>query len=564
MPFLNLMDLMKLLREYGTVKNIPETDLDRIGLEKKVSEEDGNLTYRVVQKGFIPIKVEKKIFDKLEFNLEHKIGIKKLDYSLINKLKSRIKGINEYIDQAIGGHFGRGYYQREGCFHFFWDLAKKYINEKLAVSTDSDLLWIVQEKFRFGLTGLKWASSVVAEEIPNECENLLSKCYEDLCNQGNVSLENLIDVSIDLQRASSKILDRHILQKWRDGKDYLISRDVDDVLEIITNEYVNDSHPLKGSDIIVTFKQLDDFFGDSWRNNFEPETVDYLESKLGEAHVKLVYDTLKNNGFDDVVAGFSRDSPIDDVVAYLNNVGLDNLPDYDKMNKLCQGIKVADVKDKINYSQEIKRIKAHQKHNKKIINGAIEFLTPENSFINWASKEFKEIDKLISHKKDYSEILTLSGVFDKEADADPGKISGDCTQGKPLPFYDPNLHNVKVYLGKKHLGNIYLFETTVMQSEEKVWHLDAIQIPYYADWGKSIGNLVESLAGEARKNGIDKITVNKKNHDISNYDYISEAVIKYHENLVGGTMAYVDKDDGILEDYSNLQGSAVCRVIWSN
>lgn len=124
--------------------------------------------------------------------------------------------------------------------------------------------------------------------------------------------------------------------------------------------------------------------------------------------------------------------------------------------------------------------------------------------------------------------FTCIGTPDKEKDADPGAMSGDCTKGKPLPFDSPSLplYNVKVHSGeaKKYIGNIYLFVTTVGTPPALAWHLDAIQIPAHVDWDDAIEHLFASMRDAARAKGVKCITVSREREHMSNYDYIATAV----------------------------------------
>lgn len=172
-------------------------------------------------------------------------------------------------------------------------------------------------------------------------------------------------------------------------------------------------------------------------------------------------------------------------------------------------------------------------------------------------------------------VLYLDGRPNPDLDDDPGAISGDCTEGAPLPFAEPNVpvYNVKVFSGDtRHIGNIYLLVTSTDTGTDSlsVWHLDAIQIPEYrVDWLEAIPQIINAIGSEAEKKDIDMITVNDNEIAISNYDYISEAVEAIWKQQGAKTTEINMHDEetaSILEDgeYSQLQGKGYARIIWEN
>ena len=167
--------------------------------------------------------------------------------------------------------------------------------------------------------------------------------------------------------------------------------------------------------------------------------------------------------------------------------------------------------------------------------------------------------------------LFLDGRYNKALDADPGKVSGDCTEGRPLPFgqFGIPLYNIKCFNDqKRHIGNIYLLETHLEDSKsEKVWHIDAIQIPSRILWKEAIGTVINAIAMEAKKKCISAITVNSEDQYISNYSYISDAVKKYHEATgLGMERIHIPRwERYLLEDeYSQLQGGSETMVVFRN
>jgi hypothetical protein len=158
-----------------------------------------------------------------------------------------------------------------------------------------------------------------------------------------------------------------------------------------------------------------------------------------------------------------------------------------------------------------------------------------------------------------------------DLDRDPGIISGDCTAGKPLLFDIPGLplYNIKVFNdldNQRHVGNMYLYVTNATEEGEqvKVWHLDAVQVPRKdIKWSESIGLIFEALSEQAKAHDVKAITLNSQIHEISNYDYIVEAVSDYWISQ-GRQITTVDIPKYKMDGRSDLQGDGEAIVVWSD
>jgi hypothetical protein len=181
------------------------------------------------------------------------------------------------------------------------------------------------------------------------------------------------------------------------------------------------------------------------------------------------------------------------------------------------------------------------------------------------NKYFDDIQETLhGGSREKVELVFVSDV-DKELDKDPGKVSGDCTEGVPLPFLDSGnrLFNVKVFSNGEHAGNIYLLEGNDEEGEPYVWHFDAIQVPMYMDWSSAAKNILNGFIEEAQKKGVRAITINDRPELVSNYDYISSAFLDIARDDTGGSgdveravraaaPPKIDEGDG-QNDSSNMQ-----------
>lgn len=243
------------------------------------------------------------------------------------------------------------------------------------------------------------------------------------------------------------------------------------------------------------------------------------------------------------------------------------------------GIRTASLEEKMRVSARLKEIQRLKKDRKQIKLGMEEYFSSPETAAKAFTRKIKDLqDKLIATKGEKREAaLYLDATPDPELDKNPGEVSGDCTNGIPLPFNRPEipLYNVKVYDSKNaHIGNIYLLVTNSGKvsavGEESLgvptWHMDAIQIPDQSiDWAVSLPAIIQAISEEAVKRDIGAITVNGEDFQISNYDYIRDAVSKYWEQN-GKKEAHVIIPDqsfpNTTKEYSRLQGDGSAKVIW--
>lgn len=162
------------------------------------------------------------------------------------------------------------------------------------------------------------------------------------------------------------------------------------------------------------------------------------------------------------------------------------------------------------------------------LRGLDELLNFPSHYRDAVMVKIKELESTLLTRASGSVSLQLDTTPNARLDKDPGELSGDCTAGKPLEFGEATgLHNVRVSAEGKHIGNIYLLESTTSEGVP-VWHIDAVQIPLRTvDWSQFPDLLVDALRPLAVDCGVQGITVNKRQHHVSNYDYISRGFMEY-------------------------------------
>ncbi|MBU0456971.1 MAG: hypothetical protein ABH824_06695 [Nanoarchaeota archaeon] len=526
-----------LVRQYGSVREIPNADLIALGFQKKIIETDSGICYKIEKESAakqISEAQKEAPFEKLEVilskndvfcslsqglyckvmqlinNLENDIDISNTDLTNFKRktpprtsLKQFGTVAEEYLEKKFGSHKGKDYSEA--------DILKSYCR-----------LWELQCDER------GWMIDIVP--ISNQ---IFSTVLDELALEELVMPKKQVEALYrELEKVRSQLTDVDELKQWQE---------------------------LGGG--IFTIEDTVMAFGDDWRELCSPEFVNYITADLGTVYQRLVREVLKDKGFDTITQSLEQCLGIDEYRLFLQSVKGDQLPSFERTKEIQKKIKDAPLEERKVLSQELKQAKEQQKYERQLVEGALNFLSPEVLFAQHMKREFKEIQQILYRQGNDQEQLYLDGRPNKKLDKDPGEVSGDCTRGAPLPFYDSRVHNIKVLKGSgQHIGNIYLFETAA-EGYSKVWHLDAIQVPEQADWDKSIEALIFTLAKAAEAKNVSCITVNKIKHLISNFDYIGEAVEKYHREH-GGEMTMVDLDINIRPDYSGFQGDGEARVLW--
>lgn len=233
-------------------------------------------------------------------------------------------------------------------------------------------------------------------------------------------------------------------------------------------------------------------------------------------------------------------------------------------------LKSATVEERITINSRLKEIGKTKKWRRQIQEGLLQYFQFPALLVETIKRNINNVQQFLVTGNTASTIestIILDPTPDKQYDANPGKVSGDCTEGEPLPFKDPDIpvYNVKVFSeARDHIGNIYLLMTRTMGSKKPVWHLEAIQIPKRTYvWNSVIPALLAPMVTAAQEKNIWGITVNFKDHHISNYDFAQQATIKFHESQgLGETDVVVPRVNNKL--YSEFQSAGHARILWKN
>jgi hypothetical protein len=532
--------LKELLTEYRSLLRIPDSELEKIGKKKvRTQNLDGGFSYTIKDVNWEENK--KTLFGEIDWEAHFSQGIRTepqtatrlLDYIHQNKLYD-MADILERLNDNL---------PEDTPLSQFRELIFQHSNENYNTAEKElifELAEISEDKW-YDTPEFKESREIINYGEIHSCWNTCHTAYHHL-NKVEEKLRYFLADYHDEQLSFEKT-----------------GKDVANILEKILAQ-LNDS-PLNKQ----TFEERCNaeikgkISGDL--NLLEQQNIRDMvhHDTLCSAKIKIASEVLYANGFEEISTKILNFETMEECADYLRNCKNDVLPSFQEREEL--------KKEPRKNSVRLKELKKQFKQEKQVIEGARDFFEPYLVASEVLSKPAKDmLNILIANKKAYSTTWTIDSTQDEEKDADPGRASGDCTAGRPLPFYHPDLHNLKVYEGKEHIGNMYLFVTEQDESETEkdVWHLDAIQIPKRANWEKTIETLVDSLSEEAKKQNVNMITVNSRLPLISNYDYIAKAVRGYKGGITK-TAAIELSLDVDSDQFSEFQGRQdIQRILWQD
>ena len=336
----------------------------------------------------------------------------------------------------------------------------------------------------------------------------------------------------------------------------------------------------------LTSEEIEEFpFSvDQLVENGELTRVDHDEPRMATI---LLAEYLSVHGLGELAEQVAAYANITDLRAALPQLIADNpivTATRAQERELRQKLAGTQGEERYHLSAELSGLKKELKERLRPLREVSAFLSLPERYMAAAKREITDLQKMLLRKGDgeaVQALVTLDGTPDAEKDADPGKMSGDCTEGRPLPFDRyAHAHNIKAYIRGGYQGNIYLLDT-IADNGKKAWHLDAIQIPDASlDWDVTVVALRDKLAELAESHGVELVTINTDPHHISNYDYIANAFLKMagakNYDYQYGHMAYADqdKDNEIAaprvrvkfppkmgDEYSQFQGAGSDQII---
>lgn len=323
------------------------------------------------------------------------------------------------------------------------------------------------------------------------------------------------------------------------------------------------------------FRLHEDIFEDNDPSEYDEETTIYKEflDSIGiTTHAdftKYIFPQyLHHIGLTEMAEAIKDSDALHELGKTLSDLDAQDIPNQEE-KEIRDAIKRATIEEKKLFSKRLKELESAKKKRRQIRQGVIDYFSSPDLYVETCSRKIKEVQDFLVTGKSNSEGMAqfyLDATDNRELDEDPGAFSGDCTAGKPLPFdrSDIPLYNIKVFNNdERHIGNMYLLVINTANGR-KVWHFDAIQIPYSGiKWQKSFPYIVDALADEAERKEIAAITANNISHLISNYNDIGRSVTRYWQSQ-GKRTTWVDIPHITIPNRSHFQGTGEALVLWSN
>ncbi len=322
----------------------------------------------------------------------------------------------------------------------------------------------------------------------------------------------------------------------------------------------------------------------------------YDEAELARLYEGVIAGTAQQGTIDAkaLLAEYARTAGLEDVASALAETGSRNetLAFIARFRKNAQGIKAIDDRLSAIRSEqkaaitddrrhELQTESAQQQSQKRLLlrtlNGIADFVDMPRLLADRSRKAGNKLQSKLFMKGKVGDALpiTIDARYSPDLDANPGKLVNDCTTDRPLPFKDLNVpvYNLKLMSGTDHLGNIYLVEVVVRPGSSmsdpqpdaatyKAWHLEAVQIPNRKlDWKQFPQLLVGALAPYAAESGATAITCNTQSPEISNIDYVGDAMRASALHTEGAyEFAYPKMPPN--GRYTRFQGTTDAMVLW--
>lgn len=548
----NSKKIFDLAKKHGSLNNIPEEELNIIGY---IREETG----RVVKKDLLTKETELKKIKKIENEKKEKERAEKLK----EKEKLCPFGLIEVVVEQKGLQGKR---------------IPLEVIEKLEVSLDD---------YRFQIDNCKHIELMIPQNNPFW---LFKKLFEQYLEKEKFNTDEKRFLTDDLFRYSSmEIVQNHFnnflenlpkdfssyqeINDENDNGDYLSS----DKSLTIWKEFERSLGTL--TDTIVFKKEFQEHLKDKWKEEAEDwfdisqRTIDLCNENNAETLEDFITIFIKrfliNTWPNQIDKKIEACKNFDEIIEVLKNVQPEDFSYFSKLKEIEKKLSTASVDQKKQYSQIKKELVAEQKNQKQIINGVVEALSSYQFIEPFFKKIVKKLqDPLVFTEDGLKKVaMYLDGKPNADLDRNPGEVSGDCTEGLPLPFANPEVpvYNVKVFDKEKtHIGNVYLLITKTLDKKQKCWHLEAIQIPSTIDWETSLPTFINKIGEEAIKKDVDLITINENPYYISNYDYIQKSFLNYQKKLnfenTHIEVPVVENKD----NYSSFQGNGDVLILWKN
>jgi hypothetical protein len=547
--------LMDLITYYG-MANVPDDKLAVIGYERVDGGRITSIDYKnkkiEERKNGFEKRMEQRPFDIIELDLENQdVLFARISPELTEKVFNILGHLENENNEEYKEWFAKTYPEGSPLQSFFNDFEKFLVGKGMH---QNEAGYFVEFFLQHNMSDQYYHMSEFID-------------YTKLSNGATANLIELREMDDDFGYINSKGM---LCSMTGEGSQLLYeslerSRSVLQDKNEIFNVFEKNLAENSGDDFgFVLEFSLDD--------NEKPSValMDMIKKYSSKTTKECIFEIMKEyfsaKDWNVVADKFDESIPMEKVYDDVMKVKNSEIPGHEETILLKKKMATLSSEEKRIFSAEFKEAQEKRENILKVLQGCRDFLEVPIKSGSYISKLAKDIQKCCRKKgegKSYASYY-LDGRPNDELDHNPGEISGDCTQGRPLPFELPEakLANVKVFdEEKRHIGNIYLLETA--DEERKIWHMEAIQIPSVIDWATSFPMFMEKLSLAAKAKGVDFITVNDDDLHVSNYDYIREAVTLYYEKNNYGTLA-IKYPEVSRSNYAPFQGDGTAKILWKD
>lgn len=510
--------LKELIEKYGSLAEIPNWELEKIGYQKTVNPENSSICIKKIslepeEKRLTPHKEWFEIFQEpIVFSQPIKLS-ENISESYLFKIYQKIEKMETYEDN-------------------FWD-----------TSWQDGAAWLICPQLS-NLERVRGLLNLLGpEDLPKEYINSIRRIYGFGCDLSLWLGEEAWD-----DEDKRKEIKKH-LDSFRFDLEKIYSKFKDkDFLQNLKNSYKNFLNSFLSGPENYWNKEFEDI----WEKGME-----FLKEKLDKSFTEMT---------------------LEEKINFLNGIRKENLKLSEEERQLKEKLKKSKPNEEsfCQVSKQLKETKEEIKKQLDYINNLRIFFDPkEEELISRVRNKVKDLLEFIHHEqKEIETKILIDGSYKPEIDFRAGEISGDCTAGKPLPFDHPQVHNLKIYFNMEHQGNIYLVEgkagklffdknPRIKKVEEiyPAWHLEAIQIPLEKKSAEVfLKNFFSKLKEKAKETGVKYFTLNDRPSRWSNFEgmqkaigrYLSDLMFFYYPNII------IDK-----KKYSEFQGEGGAFLIES-
>ncbi|MFH0978349.1 MAG: hypothetical protein V1837_03530 [Candidatus Woesearchaeota archaeon] len=308
----------------------------------------------------------------------------------------------------------------------------------------------------------------------------------------------------------------------------------------------------KLASIIKSITEDKDFLVETYHKRIEEEMgTPFFRGKL----LRYIADEY---GYDEI-ADRLKVLSISEIGQKLRNIKRKELPLHNLEIELASQLKTASKTKTRRIVRQLNKIREEDEQMMIELSNVADYFVPSYRAYTELAKGCESLTKVLTPAINSVEKTTkyrIDPEYNPEIDFKAGQVSRDCTRDKPLPFYQANCHNFKIYADEKYVGNIYIVESDkdfdVLHEQRRSLLIDSVQCPEFT---KNIAYQVlkEFLPKlkELYSEQVD-IVANTKAGTLSNYQPIREAM----QEFIGkkATKKFMFPDFSLHKGFMNFQG----------